>query len=296
MNKRIYTALLAMIILICSGCTGSIIINYDEMATEEIFIHATKCNAEQAEYIAYILEQCGAGKMQDIRQGRHERYWILTYPEGTLELQLDKEKNLFSISNEYVFQRGFLLYVCAGHIINGAYIEEDTILGTLISSHTERQYYLDTTLSMIKSIEDMLIVEEVEILSPYGLEVSEPEFSDPVFLDYEGESFVCRKSDDIVYVGYNIYSDYSESNSNSNNRGVKFSFIAEFAMLHPVSIRLEVSGSDGEMIESVWNGEYYEAFGESFDEFRAEVIDGTPSFTEDDINQALQTLSEFFAP
>ena len=164
MGKCICITLLVMIALIYGGCTNPIsTVNYDEMATEEILTHVMKCSNEQAQYIAYVLEQCGAEKMQDIQQGRHESYWILTYPEGKVELHLDKEKNPFSIESLYNYQSGTLLFVSAGHIMDGVYIEEDTILRTLIRSHAERQYYLDATLSMITSIKDMLVVEEVEV-------------------------------------------------------------------------------------------------------------------------------------
>ena len=102
---------------------------------------------------------------------------------------------------------------------------------------------------------------------------------------------MCRSPDGIVYVGYNIYSDGS---SYSTNRNVKFSFEAEFAMLYPVALLLQVKSSDSEMIECVWNSAYYEAFGESFDRLRAEATSKTSSFTEDEINQVIQALREFF--
>ena len=287
MRKRICIALLVMTALLLSGCARSV--NYSDMTAEEIFIHEMKCSEEQARYIAYVLEQCGAGRIQEIQQGNHKRYWLLTYPEGKLELQLDNDKNLFSIANQFAFPSGMLLFVCAGHILDGVHIEEDTVLGTLISSQTERQYYLDTSLSMITSIEDMLVVEEVEV-NMYGIKRSEPEFSDPVFLDYEGESFVYRSSDGMVHVGYNIYSDGS---SYANNRGVKFSFEAEFAMLYPVSFQLNAKGPEGEMIDYVSIGAYYETFGAFFDNLRERATSRTSPFTEDEIHQAQRVLHKF---
>lgn len=115
------------------------------MTTEEILVHAMKCSDEQAQYIVYALKQWGASKIQNIEQ-TSEHYWNITCPEGELFLTFYKEQSVLRIESHDYNNNNLILYM------------DDTVQAALISSDTEGKYYLDTTASVISSIENMLTV------------------------------------------------------------------------------------------------------------------------------------------
>ena len=266
--KRICGALLAAATLLCSGCY-----DYSKMTDQEILVHAMKCSAEQAQSIDAILKQCGVSRIQNIDQGD-----ILTCPEGELYITFykdEKDLNGFRIDSRNYQSASRILYM------------KGQVHETLVSSEAERQYYLDTTASMISSIEDKLVV--IEHQTYMGIILDDGKEKTPPSLKYDGRHFISRTPDGIVHVVYIIYTDTYEPN-------VDFTFEAQYAMLSPVSLTF-YAGRFGdekeEIISHVWNGAFYEARGKTFDALKAEAAGHADTFTEAEINSATQALKEF---
>ena len=282
---------ITLMVLICSSCAHESTIDYDEMTTAEILVRVTKCSEEQAGNIASVLEQCGATKLQNIRDGRAvEREWILTYPEGELQIDFNRkgsDKKLEAVSACNAVKTTAVLYF--DDVINNGVPIEDTYYGTLVSPSSESRYYFDTALSMIASVEDMLLIENKKYTYFSSPTVESVEI--PAHFDYDGKRFIYRKHDGVVYVSILIYGITEAGQS------VDFEFEAEYAMLYPVSFRLNMhryaENPEEEMIDRVWGSTYYEQFGKLFDELRAEAADRTTPFTEDEINRAAQVMEEF---
>ena len=287
----IFITLMVLLVVICSSCAKKSIIDYDEMTTAEILVRVTKCSEEQAVNIASVLEQCGATKLQDIRvMGSGGRDWILTYPEGELRIDFNNnksDKKLQAVEVYNAVKTTAILYF--DDVINDGVHIEDTYYGTLISPSSESQYYFDTTFSMIASVEDMLLIEnkEYSYYSPPTVESVEI----PARFDYDGKRSIYRRKDGIVYIGILIYGITEAGES------IDFEFEAEFAMLHPVSFRLNMysyaENPEEEMIDCVWHSTYNELLGKFFDDLRAEAADRTAPFTEDEIYRATQVMEDF---
>lgn len=255
-------ALLAALVLLCGGCAED-----DTTPPADIIKRTIGCSDQQAQNIFEILTQCGATKLQNIKKSSTTQY-RLYYPEGVLWLQVDREKNLRAV---------------AGQSDTTMYLYRDgEVLGTLIDASLEAPYYFDTTSSMIASIEDMLVVKR--LLS--GTEEA------PKAFDYNGERFAYRTLDGIVHVSYILY-------GHTDQQKVRFPFEAEYAMLHPISLKLDIprylpyeEHPEEEHITYVWNGTYYEAVGASAGVFRAEAANRANPFTEDEINRTAQAIQE----
>ena len=290
-RRIILIAWTVWIVLICSRCAHESIIDYEEMTTAEILVRVTKCSEEQAENIASVLAQCGATKLQNIRDGRAvEREWILTYPEGELQIDFNRkgsDKKLQAVEACNAVKTTAVLYF--DDVINNGVPIEDTYYGTLVSPSSESQYYFDTTFSMIASVEDMLLIENKKYTYFSAPTVESVEI--PAHFDYDGKRFIYRKKNGIVYTGILIYG------VTEGGERVDFEFEAEYAMLYPVSFRLNMyrykENPEEEMINCVWGSTYYEQFGKLFDELRAEAADRATPFTEDEINRAAQAMEEF---
>ena len=141
-------------------------------------------------------------------------------------------------------------------------------------------------MSIIASINDNFATVAQKIYAGIVLSEGDKEAVDSYDYDNAHRFTYRRLEDGIVYVACTIYGD-----------GVEFRFEAEYAMLYPVSLQfclIALNPKNEEMIYYVWDGAYYESFGEYFEELRADAASNASTFTEDEISRAAQALKEFW--
>ena len=255
-RKSMGCVLLAMLLLLCNGCG----IDYENTPAAQIIRRTIRCSEGQAQEIQEVLTNCGATRLQSIKQTSTTQY-DLQYPEGVLWLQVDQENNLRQI---------------AGRSDTAMYLFRDKgYLGLLIETAAERQYYADTTESMVRSIEDRLTT-----VSFIGKETV------PESFEYAGDVFSYCTLDGIVHVSFTIYGVLKDQK-------VKFQFKAEYAMLHPVSLKLNsLKLKEDEQIDYVWQGAIFQ-MPVNFDRLREQASVRAAAFTEDEINHAKQIIKEY---
>ena len=291
------------LILLISGCATDPVVDFDEMTTVEILVHVIGCNDEQAQHIINTLERVCIGEILDIWPSNQYGWdYKIVSPEGEFTLTVNRDRELQDICGPNISGNYPALYV--NKVINttdlypdGKYLE-DVVLRNLISSDTERQFYFDISNDIITSIRDWLIIQEYNIRYYTGFSVRDrTETYKPQSFEF-GEWFVSRRMDGmlesslidvgIVDVRFVIYS-YTE-----DGEQIPFVFDVEFAMLHPISLIMDVYfEEDPQIIYDVWDGEYYDSLHETFDELREASADHLYTFTDDEINNARDILSRF---
>ena len=280
-----------------SGCATAPVVDFDEMTTVEILVIVTGCTEEQAQHIIYSLERVCIGEILNIwPENQYGRQYKITSPEGEFELTVDSGV-LKAIRGPNFSRKSTTLYLNQVTNTNERYPDgkfmDDVVLRSLISSETEKQFYFDITTDIIASILDWLIIQEysVNYYFPYGAPTPTETFA-PISFEF-GEWFVSRRVDGLVDVGivdvvFVMYS-YTE-----DEEQIKFAFDVEFAMLHPISLILDVTyGENPQMICDVWDGEYYDSLHETFEELREASAEHINTFTEDEISNAKDILNRY---
>ena len=302
--KIFCTVFFLLLVLMISGCTSTPEVDFDEMTTVEILVIVIGCNEEQAQHIISTLERVCIGEILDIWPSNQYGWdYKIVSPEGEFTLTVNGERELQAIRGPMISHDRHTLYVNQVISTTDLYPDgiflEDVVLRNLISSDTERQFYFDISNDIITSIQDQLIIQEYSV-DYYGF-YSPPSptegYEVPESFEF-GEWFVSRRMEGmteshivdvgIVDVRIVIYS-YTE-----DGEQISFVFDIEFAMLHPISLIMDVNfEEDPQMIYDVWDGEYYDSFHETFDELREASAEHIYTFTEDEINTARDILSRF---
>ena len=297
--KILCAIFMLLLVLMGFGCATAAVVDFDEMTTVEILVHVVGCNEEQAQHIINTLERVYIGEILDILP-RNTFGWDYDFisPEGEFRLSVNHERELTAIRGPNISRNSTTLYL--NHVTNtcdlypdGRFMD-DVVLRTLISSDTERQFYFDISNDIITSIQDWLIIQEYSIKYYRGFTVRTPaeEYEEAQSFEF-GEWFVSRRVDGIVDVGivdvvFKIYG-YAE-----DGEQISFVFDIEFAMLHPISLILNVSFEENpQIIYYVWDGNYYDSLHETFDELKGASANHINTFTEDEISNMRDILNGF---
>jgi len=272
-----------------------------EMTAAEKLIYVVGCNEEQAQHIIYTLVRVNIGTILDIwPRDQYGWHFVFTAPEGEFSLTVNEERELTAIRSPIISctVSSMLTSLYLNQVTNtcdlypdGRFMD-DVIRRILPSSYTEREYYFDITNAMITSIQDYLVIQEYEI-SHFGVHRTPVgEYEVPTSFDI-GEWFVSQRVDvdglidvGIVDVAFVIYAD-------TDGEPIPVRFDVEFAMLHPVSLILNVYGDNPQFIYDVWNSSYYYEIHEIFDELRDAAANRKTPFTEDEVNHARHILNRF---